>query len=266
MARGRMLSKSLSTSAKIAALYKTCPRLADWCRALFPLLLAHADDHGRLQGDELTVKLQVDPISPRKLPDFVAALHALHEVGLITWYQVGDRKVIEIVKFSDHQDLKGHDKRPGKLPACPGPECLIGRNRRDEESRINTGVGEVSPKPPLREGKGTELKGTEPNLTGEGFARFWESYPKKVGKDAARKAFERRMVSDDLLARMLDAIALQKQTREWTKDGGQYIPHPATWLNNARWEDEPVQVQEVSELTRKLIAANADFDRLVGGK
>jgi hypothetical protein len=175
MARGRMLSKSLSTSAKVARLYVVCPKLADWVRVLFPLMVAHADDHGRLQGDEQTVKLQVDPISPRRLSDFVAALHLMHEVGLITWYVVGDRKVIEIVKFFDHQDLKGHENRPWKLPPCPGPEALIGRNRRDEESRIQTDlvpvktsikpdVGESSPNfpqtsPKEREEKGTEEKG-----------------------------------------------------------------------------------------------------------
>lgn len=160
-----MLSKSLSTSAKVARLYAVCPKLADWCRVLFPLLLAHADDHGRLQGDEQTVKLQVDPISPRKLPDFVAALHLMHEVGLITWYQVGDRKVVEIVDFHKHQDLKGHDQRPWKLPPCPGPESLIGRNRRDDETRLKPDVGESSPKSPQISLK--EEKGREENLTEE---------------------------------------------------------------------------------------------------
>lgn len=153
-----MISKSLSTSAKVAALHRICPKMAEFCRVLFVLLVAHADDHARLQGDELTVKLQVDPISPRKLPDFVAALHLLHEVGLILWYQVGDRKVIEIVKFSDHQDLKGHDKRPAKLPACPGVESYIGR-----KNPTNTGMGESLPQTSLKrtEEKGTELKGRE---------------------------------------------------------------------------------------------------------
>lgn len=162
-----MLSNSLSTSAKIAALYRACPKLAEFCRALFPLLVAHADDHGRLAGDEQTVKLKVDPITPRRLDDFVAALHVMHEVGLITWYQVDDRKVIEIVKFGEHQDLKGHDKRPPKLPACPGPDALIGRNRRDAETSIKPGLGESSPRPPqisLKEEKGSEEKRNE--LTG----------------------------------------------------------------------------------------------------
>jgi hypothetical protein len=136
--------------------------MADFCRALFPLLVAHADDHGRLPGDELTVKLQVDPISPRKIDDFTTALHALHEVGLITWYEVGDRKVIEIVQFSAHQDLKGHDKRPPKLPACPDADAMIGRSRRHTERPIKPAVGKSGD---IWAETGTQLKVTEENLT-----------------------------------------------------------------------------------------------------
>lgn len=173
-----MLSNSLSTSAKVAALYRVCPKMAEFCRTLFPLLVAHSDDWGRLPGDEETVKLKVDPISPRKLSDFVAALHLMHEVGLITWYQVEDRKVIEIIKFGEHQDLKGHlddPKRKPKLPACPNPSHLIGRNRRDEETRLNLNggllgeFGEIAG-PKGTEGKGREEKGTEENVGGAGKA------------------------------------------------------------------------------------------------
>lgn len=37
---------------------------------------------------------------------------------------------------------------------------------------------------------------------------------------------------------MLNAIETAKQSRQWNKDNGQYIPNPATWLNQKRWEDE----------------------------
>lgn len=255
MARGRMLSKSLSTSAKIATLYKVCPKLAEFCRALFPLLIAHADDHGRLPGDDFTVKVQIDPISPRKPADFVAALHILHEVDLIVWYQVGDRKVIEIVKFSEHQDLKGHENRPWKLPPCTSPEEWIGRKR-----------GTLGESGDSTKEKRREVNLREVNLTEAGvdrFSVFWAAYPKKVGKDAARVAFTKRAVRDDLLHRMLEALRLQKQSRDWTKDGGQYIPHPATWLNAARWEDEPTLAPLVSDRTQQLMQSDADFDRLV---
>lgn len=70
---------------------------------------------------------------------------------------------------------------------------------------------------------------------GADFDVFWLNYPKKVGKDAARKAFSRVKVPVETL---LSAIEQQKCSRQWQEDGGQYIPNPATWLNQGRWQDE----------------------------
>lgn len=70
------------------------------------------------------------------------------------------------------------------------------------------------------------------------FNAFWDAYPKKVSKLYAFKCFEKLKVSDELLAQMLKAIEAQKKSIEWTKDGGEFIPHPSTWLNQGRWEDE----------------------------
>lgn len=67
------------------------------------------------------------------------------------------------------------------------------------------------------------------------FDRFWSAYPKKVGKEAARKAFTKAKASLDV---MLAAIERQKNSQQWKRDNGQYIPNPATWLNQGRWDDE----------------------------
>ena len=67
------------------------------------------------------------------------------------------------------------------------------------------------------------------------FEKFWSAYPKKVGKQAAKKAFDRVKVPVETL---LTAIERQKCSAQWSKDNGQYIPNPATWLNQGRWEDE----------------------------
>lgn len=67
------------------------------------------------------------------------------------------------------------------------------------------------------------------------FDVFWIAYPKKVGKDAAKKSFAKVKLDISVL---LEAIEKQKKSEQWTKDGGQYIPNPATWLNQGRWEDE----------------------------
>lgn len=73
------------------------------------------------------------------------------------------------------------------------------------------------------------------------FQSFWSAYPKKIGKGDAEKAFLRCKPDDTLLAVMLSAVERQRQCEQWRKDGGQYVPNPATWLRQKRWEDEPVQ-------------------------
>lgn len=67
------------------------------------------------------------------------------------------------------------------------------------------------------------------------FESFWEAYPRKVGKTKAEAAFAKISVPVDVL---LSAISKQKKSAQWTKDGGQFIPHPTTWLNRQGWEDE----------------------------
>ena len=72
----------------------------------------------------------------------------------------------------------------------------------------------------------------------ERFCIFWKEYPKKVGKAAAEKAFIKLKPSEEMLQQMLEAIKAQKQSEQWARDGGQFIPHPATWLNRGQWDDE----------------------------
>lgn len=71
----------------------------------------------------------------------------------------------------------------------------------------------------------------------KGFEEFWEAYPKKVGKGAAEKIWQRLKPSEELRKKILEAIKAQSQSDQWKKDGGQFIPNPATWLNQRRWED-----------------------------
>jgi hypothetical protein len=71
-----------------------------------------------------------------------------------------------------------------------------------------------------------------------GFDLFWAAYPRRIGKGAARKAWTRIKPDTQLAAKMLETIGKQKRTPQWKKDGGVFIPHPATWLNQERWEDD----------------------------
>lgn len=82
-------------------------------------------------------------------------------------------------------------------------------------------------------------RGRVPNYPAD-FETFWEQYPNKKAKARALKAWLALGPSPELQSTILAAIARQKTGRDWVKDGGRYIPHPSTWLNDDGWMDEVV--------------------------
>ena len=74
------------------------------------------------------------------------------------------------------------------------------------------------------------------------FDAFWRYYParqgKKSGKDKAKKAWNKLKPDDDTIAAMGRALAWQKQSDDWLREDGRYIPLASTWLNGHLWEDE----------------------------
>jgi hypothetical protein len=72
------------------------------------------------------------------------------------------------------------------------------------------------------------------------FELFWHAYPKKAGKDAAFRAWKAKKREKRLppVAELIAKVEQFKSSEQWQRDGGQYIPNPATWLNQGRWMDE----------------------------
>jgi hypothetical protein len=70
------------------------------------------------------------------------------------------------------------------------------------------------------------------------FEDFWKAYPKKKSKSDAEKAWKKINPQNGLSETILAAVESQKLTEDWRKDGGRFIPYPATWLNGKRWADE----------------------------
>jgi uncharacterized protein YdaU (DUF1376 family) len=66
------------------------------------------------------------------------------------------------------------------------------------------------------------------------FDIFWKQYPRKVAKPNAIKAWLKIKPDDVVLKKMLDAINQQGLPSKEI----QFVPHPASWLNAKRWEDE----------------------------
>ncbi len=68
------------------------------------------------------------------------------------------------------------------------------------------------------------------------FEKFWSIYPKKVAKQAAIKVFRKIPKIEATLEKILVGVEIWKDSEQCQNP--QFIPNPATFLNNRRWEDE----------------------------
>jgi hypothetical protein len=85
------------------------------------------------------------------------------------------------------------------------------------------------------------------------FDTFWKEYPRKVSKQQAVKAWKSLNPDHTLLTTMLQALEKQKRSEQWQKDNGKFIPHPATWLNGKRWEDELAPKYSPPEVRKPVV-------------
>jgi len=90
---------------------------------------------------------------------------------------------------------------------------------------------------PSTDNKLSVFQNSEKTVISNGlFSTFWKAYPRKTNKSFAEKVFQKLHPTEEMFSKMLSS--LEQQIPLW-KDP-QYIPHPSTWLNGKRWEDEIV--------------------------
>ena len=74
------------------------------------------------------------------------------------------------------------------------------------------------------------------------FNSFWTEYSKKVDKKKALNIWLKKIKPDnELFEKIMSSLKRTKLSKEWQKNGGEFIPHPTTWLNGERWNDEHEQ-------------------------
>lgn len=98
----------------------------------------------------------------------------------------------------------------------------------------------------------------EPIDQASAFDSFWSAYPRKVGKKAALTKWKQINPNDALIAKIMQAVESHKQSDDWTRDNGKYIPHPSTWLNQGRWDDELEPAKPTTQ------ANPAPVDKIIG--
>lgn len=81
------------------------------------------------------------------------------------------------------------------------------------------------------------------------FEAFWRLYPRKDNKQTALRAWCKLKPDRETCGQMAAALERDKQSRQWTKDGGEFIPMPSTWINQRRWENEGVDLTQLPQMS-----------------
>lgn len=94
------------------------------------------------------------------------------------------------------------------------------------------------------------------------FEKWWEAYPRKRAKGDARKAWMQMKGRRPPIMQMLRAIAVMCASDDWRKDGGQFIPYPASYLRAECWEDvTEIQLAQVTADGRMWWETNSGVER-----
>ncbi len=129
-------------------------------------------------------------------------------------------------------------RKPFESISSPKPNSYEGLENEGSDKLL------ISPYNKVKESKVKEskVKESKVNIYTSVFLSFYEEYPRKVAKPHAYKAWLKIALTENgMLEAIMSGLAKWKKSPDWLKDNGQYIPHPATWLNGRRWEDEIIE-------------------------
>lgn len=108
-----------------------------------------------------------------------------------------------------------------------------------------------------------ETEDSKNRLAQTGFEQFWQVYPRKVSKKDAIKAWEKLSPGPGLQEQILDAVAKQRYCAQWTRDNGEAIPYPASFIRGERWKDEITpqhKAMTVAEVEARAARGKPDYD------
>lgn len=223
MAR-RMLHTEIWQSKQVAS-------LSLQARLLYVGLITLGDDDGRLKGDVALLRAQIFPRDAAITIEQVTQwLEEIVSARLVVRYEVDDEPYLAHPNWTKYQTLRADRKKDSNVP--PPPADLLATIEQPNGNQMSA-QDKVS--------KGKVSKEKVLSL----FEEFWKEYPNKTAKKKALESWVRIFkevpnieLADALAAQVMSGLAKAKKSSQWTKNNGDFVPHPTTWLNQERWNDE----------------------------
>lgn len=216
----RMLNTDIWKSKQVS-------NLSIQARLLYVGLITFGDDDGRLNGDPALLRSQIFPRDEKvTVAEVTKWLEEIVASGLVVKYTANGDDYLAHPNWTRYQTIRADRQKESNIP--PPPADLV-------TAELQPSVNQVSAKDKIREGKITKEKVTSL------FEAFWKEYPNKTAKKKAQQSWERIFTvnkPDELYTAIMAGLERSKKSSQWVKDGGQFVPHPTTWLNQERWNDE----------------------------
>lgn len=137
-------------------------------------------------------------------------------------------------------DFLEHNRDAAEAKRVSGERSKAAKKRWDDEKEAMQNAlqtDDVCNAERERKKERVNTPSSEPPASSE-FDTFWAAYPRKKGKIAGRKAFD-KAIKLTSLEQLLQGIDFLKSEIKRNGTKIEYVPHPASWLNDGRWEDEP---------------------------
>ena len=199
--------------------------------------------------------------------------HSIHRLIVHDWPDHSDQSVARKLA---RQKLDFVQPETSQRLAVPLPEPMPYRGEPEPDSQSPSAAPRSDISPPLAFSPSEDLLSNGSTVHRSGakekkdenfdrfaaFDKFWELYPRHVSKAAARKAFGRQIKTMTAFERAMEALGHQRPAMMLNQS--QFRPHPATWLNQERWDDEdeesPGIRQELNGGELAVMQAQADYE------
>lgn len=193
------------------------------------------DDDGRLKGDPRFLKSQIWPYDEElKSSDIKKLIEEIVTNKLLVKYTIDEEEYLYHPKWEKYQHIREDRRQNSRIPPPEFDFSPVTTKRQPKDNHVPTMKSPRVDK--IRVEKSRE--DIHAHEKDQAFASFWGMYPKKIGKKAAWKAWQKVDYTPDMAVIIAKSLQDARNSPGWQNDKGRYIPHASTWINGERWNDE----------------------------
>lgn len=225
--------------------------------AYIGLVSTRADDYGNLEGGPRRLYRWMHQFTQIKSDaDSIKIMSDLADADMVRRYEVDGFEYWHLPRFKNSRRYWSR-----KCPRSPFDEQKQPTSVENQPVAKNptAGLPQTSRSPTRGVGVGVGVKELQTPLSGkpddpDGFSHFWTHYPNKAKRKTAATVWRKINPDNETQVAIAKALGSARDSAQWRKDNGNYIPHAATWLNGERWKDQQSEALEEPSRMGKFVS------------